>query len=815
MFPTSTRTLLLLFLLLSAAVLWAQPTDPILQNPFEKVSVTGTLLQESTGEPLAFATVVLYALADSSMAANTLTEVDGKFRLEVTPGSYYLVFSYVGFEEKTIADLQISGEFASVDLEEVYMRADAIALQEVEVRAERSQMELKLDRRVFNVGKDLANAGNSAADILDRVPSVSVDPEGNVSLRGSQSVRILVNGKPSGLLSAGDSEALLRMQGDIIESVEVITNPSARYEAEGEAGIINIILKKNQEKGVNGSFGATVGHPHNYGGSYNLNFRRQDLNFFSNFGVDYRKSPGGGEETQQFFENGQLTDFFTSETDQERGGIGGYLQGGLDWNLDDRSTLTGSILYRLGDDDNAATVTYRDFDANGNVLATTVRDTEEGEEDHNLEAAMLYKRTFDTPDREWTVSFNYNLNDDTEIADYVQTSTDPAANFIERSSNTEDETNLLFQTDYIHPLGESSKLEGGLRAALRTVTNDFLVERQGDDGEFAPLDGLDDKLRYTENIYAAYLIGAHEFGPLGIQAGLRAELSDIRAALETIEPNDQNYLNLFPSVSLSYKFSEQNQLQMSYSRRLSRPYFRRLLPFSNFNNPRNNRVGNPNLRPEYTDSYEMGFLRYLRSGSLLTSAYYRRTTGVIETLALPVGDGTVIGFPVNLSTRNSFGIELSFSYDLTPWWTLNSDLNAFRAMVDGEYEGVDYSSDTYTWTGGLNSKVDIGKSFQLQASFDYNGPQNTTQGRRLSSSSFDLAASLDAFAGKGTFTLAGRDLFNDRRRRLIVDLPDYQSESVFQWRQTRQVVLTFNYRLNQEKRPGNGRRGEGGGGDGF
>ncbi|MCB0682684.1 MAG: carboxypeptidase regulatory-like domain-containing protein, partial [Saprospiraceae bacterium] len=297
MFPTSTRTLLLLFLLLSAAVLWAQPADPILQNPFEKVSVTGTLLQESTGEPLAFATVVLYALADSSMAANTLTEVDGKFRLEVTPGSYYLVFSYVGFEEKTIADLQISGEFASVDLEEVYMRADAIALQEVEVRAERSQMELKLDRRVFNVGKDLANAGNSAADILDRVPSVSVDPEGNVSLRGSQSVRILVNGKPSGLLSAGDSEALLRMQGDIIESVEVITNPSARYEAEGEAGIINIILKKNQEKGVNGSFGATVGHPHNYGGSYNLNFRRQDLNFFSNFGVDYRKSPGGGEET--------------------------------------------------------------------------------------------------------------------------------------------------------------------------------------------------------------------------------------------------------------------------------------------------------------------------------------------------------------------------------------------------------------------------------------------------------------------------------------------------------------------------------------
>jgi outer membrane receptor protein involved in Fe transport len=672
----------------------------------------------------------------------------------------------------------------------------------MEVNAERSKMEMKLDRRVFNVGKDLTNAGNNAADILNRVPSVNVDPEGNVSLRGSGSVRILVNGKPSGLLSAGDTEALLRMQGDIIESIEVITNPSARYEAEGEAGIINIILKKNQEKGVNGSFGATVGSPTNYGASYNLNYRQQNLNFFSNFGVDYRRTPGGGNSTQRFFDNaGNLTDFFTSQEDQIRGGVGGYIQGGLDWNIDEKNLLTGSLLYRLGEDRNEGTVTYRDFNADEELTNTTIRDIVENQTDHNLEASLDYKRTFDEEGREWTFSFKYILNDDTEIADIVQTSNESVDELLQNSSNTEDEENILIQTDYIHPLGENSKLEAGLRAALRTVDNDFLVQEEQADGSLTTLDNFDDYLRYTEDIYAAYVIGAHEAGPVGLQVGLRAEYSDITAALlRSNNANDQNYLSFFPSAALTYKLSEENQFQLSYSRRLSRPFFRRLLPFSNFNDPRSNGIGNPNLRPEFTNSFETGFLRYFKSGSLLTSVYYRRTTGVIEELTLPNENGTSIEYPVNLAERDAYGLEMSFNYDLTDWWNVTSDLNFFRAQVNGSFEGTDYSADIFSWTGGLITQFDPTDRLQLQASFDYNAPRNTTQGRRLAVYSLDLAASLDILDGKGTITVSGRDLFNTRIRRSIVDLPNYKAESAFQWRQTRQLVATFNYRLNQEKR---------------
>lgn len=769
----------------------------------QSLSITGRLLQEDTGEPLAFATVILYATADSSMVANALSENDGQFRLQAGPGSYYLEVTYVGYEDKRIPDIQLRAGEGDLELGAIDIRSSSVALEEIEVRAERSQMEFKLDRRVFNVGKDLTNAGNTAADILDNVPSVTVDPEGNVSLRGSQGVRILVNGKPSGLLSADDTRALLRMQGDLIESVEVITNPSARYEAEGEAGIINIILKKNKDKGVNGSFGLTAGYPQNFGASYNLNYRKRNFNLFSNFGLDYRRFPGGGFSTQRFFDpSGQLTDYFTTETDQTRGGPGGYLQVGTDWLIDEENTLTGSVLYRLGRDNNDALVTYRDFTPNEELLNTTVRDIAELEKEHNFESSLLYRRTFrDHPDRELTVDVKYILDDDTELADYVQTTTDGEPPLIQRSRNTEDERNFLFQTDYVHPLGENSKFETGVRLGMRTVNNDFLVEEQADNGKFIPVGDFDDELKFTENIYAAYVIGAHEFGPLSIQAGLRAELSDITAALLKSEVvNNQDYLSLFPSASVSYSFSEKDQLQFSYSRRISRPYFRRLLPFSNFNDPRNNNIGNPNLQPEFTNVLESGYLHYFQNGSFLGNIYYRRTTGVIERITLPGEDGTSIRYPVNLSTRNSFGLELNFSYDLTDWWTLNSDVNFFRAITNGEFEGVDYSADTYTWRGRINTRVDVGKRFQFQASYNYIAPERNTQGRRLSISNFDLAASMDVFDGKGTITLTGRDIFNTRIRRSIIDLPELQAESEFQWRRSQRVVVSFNYRLNQAKK---------------
>ncbi len=773
---------------------------PFLIRAQEGVNVTGILVQDSTGEPLGFATAVAYGAADSSMVANATTENDGSFALTVPPGDYYLILQFLGYDNFTVPDLTATAGGPPVDLGVLRMGQGGVSLETVEVTTERSQLVMKLDKRVFNVGKDLTGAGNTAADILNNVPSVNVDPEGNISLRGSNGVRILVDGKPSAMLSSGDLDALRRMQGDIIESVEVITNPSARYEAEGEAGIINIILKKDKRKGINGSFGATAGYPDNYGASYSLNYRRNRFNLFSNFGISYQRTPGGGSSEQRFFnDDGSLRARYDTETDQQRGGLGGNFQLGTDWFINDRNQLTGSLLYRRSNENNTALVTYRDFNDDRELIATTLRDTEEESNNENLESSLAYKRTFDDSEEHvWTVDAQYILDDDLELSDITQTTTGADGPLRQRASNTEYETNFLLQTDYVHPFHDSLKLEGGLRSTFRTVRNAFSVEQQDTSGQFVVFPAFDDELNYTENIGAAYFIGSGEWGGLGLQLGLRGEYSDVTAALlKSGVTNEQRYFNLFPSASVSYQLTDVSQLQLSYSRRLSRPFFRLLLPFSNFNNPRNNTVGNPALRPEYTDSYEAGLLRYLPAGSLLASLYYRYTTGVIEQLVLPAEDGTTIRYPVNLGNRNAYGVEVNFSYDLAEWWKFTTDLNAYSARVEGRYQETSYAFDLTTWNGRASSILDLTERLQLQVSFDYNASVNTPQGRNLATYALDVGASHDVFGGKGTLTLSGRDLFNTRVERTLIEQADYTSTSEFQWRQSRQAVLSFVYRINQ------------------
>ncbi len=778
-----------------------------------QTTLTGTALESDGTTPVSFATAIAYGLPDSNMVANATTDLDGGFSLSLKPGRYYLELQFLGYADKVISGVEVAPSGKTIDLGPVTMLSSDVALDLVEVTAERSTVALKLDKRVFTVGKDLTSVGSTAADILNSVPSVTVDTEGAVKLRGGGGVRILVDGKPSAMLSSGDLNALQRMQGDIIESIEVITNPSAKYEAEGEAGIINIVLKKDKKKGFNGSFGGNVGAPHNHAASYNLNYRQGDLNFFSNFGIGYRRAPGGGSSTQRFFdEAGKLTSAYDQTTDQDRGGLGGNIQLGLDWYITPRDVLTGALLYRKSVDVNNADVVYRDLDAELDPTATTLRRGVEDSNNDQFESSLTYKRTFDREDQEWTVDFKYILDDDLELTDFRQVTrpllVDPILDPIfpitrQNASNTEYETNLLLQTDYVHPFNDSLKLEGGMRTALRTIRNAYFVEEATQGGEFTTLEGFDDELEYTENIYAAYLIGSAEFGKVGLQAGLRGELSDINAVLAKAgTESPQNYFNLFPSASVSYQFTELTQLQASYSRRLSRPYFRLLLPFSNFNDPRGIPVGNPSLAPEYSDSYELSALRYLPKGSVLASVYYRRTTGVIERLVLPQGDGTSVRFPVNLATRDAYGVEVTASYDLAAWWKFNADFNLYTADLVGTYEGQFFSADIASWSGRVGSKFDVTERLQVQGTFDYRAPENTAQGRNLELYSFDVGASLDVLAGRGTLTLSGRDIFNTRIERTIIDRADFASVSDFQWRRAQSVVVGFVYRLGQERREG-------------
>jgi outer membrane receptor protein involved in Fe transport len=766
-------------------------------------------LEDGDKKPVPFANVALYAAKDSTLIGGGTSDENGQFSISADPGNYFIKVSFLALTEKFIPNINVASQDVNVGI--VSMTSDTKQLEELVVRGEKSQMDLQLDKRVFNVGKDLSNIGSNASDILNNMPSVTVDVEGNVALRGSGNVRILIDGKQSGMVGLNPAEALRQIPGDLIESIEIITNPSSRYDAEGEVGILNIVMKKNIRYGLNGSFTGTAGYPSNFGGSFNLNYRRKKVNFIANYGLMYREGPGKGN-SRQTYSSADTSFVYESNTNRTRSGYSNNLMVGLDYFINNYNTVTGTVSYRNSQNDNRSRLEYRDFDFNNELTRTVVRDERETEPRQNLEAALNYKKTFERKGQSLSFDAKYILSDETEAAKYNEFASNDATAIVQRAFNTEDEKNFLAQLDYIHPFGKDGKVEVGLKSSIRQLDNDFSVHQQNEEMNWIILPEFDNRLAYDERIHAGYAMASNQFGKVFVQAGLRGEYTDILTELKkTAVTNHRQYFNLFPSLHLSYKLEDAQTLQLSYSYRLSRPSFRDLLPFSNFSDSRVFRSGNPLLNPEFTHSFEAGHLLNMEKGTLLSSVYYRHRLGVVENITSVDSTGFTTITPINLSTGDSYGFEFNLTYDPAPWWKLTANANIFRAMNQGFYNDKIYESDTYSWTSRVSSRTTILKSVDFQASFNYRAPRRTTQGKDLSVYFIDLGLSRDILKGRGTVTASVRDLLNTNKRRSIVESNGYYSRSEFQWR-PRQFLVTVAYRLNRSKERQNMEsKGDGGG----
>ncbi len=810
-FPLVRISFLLLFFLFVSALYAQKP-----------VRMSGKVVDASTEAPLGYASISFFALEDSSLVTGNITDDEGIFNLEVAPGAYFVKIEFLSYQPQTIPSVVISGQQSTGDMGVLALQPQATTLNEVVVQAEKSQVQMSLDKKVFNVGKDLANAGGNAADVLDNVPSVQVDAEGNVSLRGSDNVRILIDGRPSGLIGLNGANGLRQLPANLIEQVEVITNPSARYEAEGMSGVINIVLKKDTRRGVNGAIDLTSGYPDNHGAALNLNYRTKKLNLFTNYSLFYRNSPGGGSLYQEVYRN-DTTFITTQDNRRTRGGWSNNVRAGADYFLNDNNILTGSLTYRGGRQTNITNLEYRDFlGVMDDPARISLRKDNEAEDEFNLEYVASYKRTFKKRGHELNFDIRFQDNNETENSDLserffnAQMVSNDMPDLLQRAYNKERERLWVAQLDYVQPIGEAGKLEMGLRSSLRDIENDFLVE-EWIDNTWSVLPGLSNDFRYDEYIHAAYLIYGNKKGKFSYQAGLRAELSDILTELlQTGEENTQEYLNLFPSAHLSYELPAGNALQISYSRRLRRPRFRELNPFSSFSDNRNIFTGNPALRPEFTDVMELGHIKYWDKGSLSSSIYYRHTEGKVDQIRTLTEDGvTFLTRPENLLSEDAFGLEFVASYSPAKWWTLNGSFNFFRAIIDGGNLGEAFQADTYSWFTRGTSRFSIFKNADLQVRFDYRAPEQTAQGRRRSIYNIDLAASVDVWKQKGTITFSVRDLLNSRRWRSTAFGDDFFFDSDFQWR-ARQNIITLSYRLNQNKQRNEDRRGgDEGGGEGM
>lgn len=766
------------------------------------VVVEGKIVNGESEAPVEFATVSFLDQNDSAFVMGEVTDERGAFSAEIAPGDYIVKVQFISYKT-TEKNVRIPAG-AKRNIGRIELFEDVEQLSEVIVRGERTQMEVSLDKRIYNIGQDLVNRGGDAAQILGNLPSVSVDVDGNISLRGSQSVKVLIDGKPSSLAGIDGSSALQQMDGNMIDRVEVITNPSARYEAEGMAGIINIVLKKEQRQGVNGTINLEAGHPVDYGAALNLNYRRNWFNIFGSYSLSYRDTPRKGSDFQRFFD--EDTSYTTNiEREMRRKGLSNSFRLGGDIYINENNIITASGIYRISDDNGKDDIIYSNRDINNSLVSRIHRFNDEYEDETSLEYNINFTRTFSGhEEHKLTVDMQYQDNKETEDSDIREMEISGEIDLdplLQQYLNRESEHEYLFQTDYVYPFGENNRFETGWRTTIRRIDNSYIVEEETD-GEWVSLPRYTNNFVYNEDIHSAYAIYGREFNRFSLQGGVRAEYTKVETLLKQTENDNQSeYMHVFPSFHATYDLLNEHSVQASYSKRFRRPGFYMLNPFHSYSDSRNIRSGNPNLKPEFTDSYELGYLKNWTDGTFYFGAYYRHTTDEFERVETSVGD-TIYSMPINLSVENAYGLEANFSREIFSFLNLDGSFNFYKAISEGEYSNgetsIDLYSETLTMSGRLNLQMKFFEDYNVQVNSFYRAPRNTTQGKQKGMYAVDFGVSKDFFNRKATVVLNARNALNTLRWRSETFGENFYSRSDSRWRPP-QFSLSFLYRINTVK----------------
>lgn len=814
------------------------------------VKVEGIVVEEGTDIPLEYATVTFKSKTDESALTGGITDENGKFSVDVSPGVYDITVEYISYKTKNYYDKRIT---ENINLGTVSLGLDIESLDEVEIVAERTSVEIKLDKKVYNIGKDLTTAGGTVNDALNNVPSVSVDIEGGISLRGNENVRILINGKPSALAGFGDGNILSQLPAEAIERVEVITSPSARYDAEGTAGILNIILRQKETLGFNGSFNLTAGNPDNLGLSATLNYRTEKFNVFSTIGWRYFDAPRTSFNDITYFdrlEDGEIREpdprRIKEDQEVERLNRNYNANLGMEYFIDESSSITGSIFYRLGSDADLSLNESERFNDDDVLIEETLRREKETEQDNSYQIALNYVKRFgEDSDHKLTADFQFaidaeegftNLNEDFIITNQ----TDPEPIQTEQEITQEDQKEYLFQADYVLPFGDDSRFEAGFRSNYQNEVTDYRLEQENlETGNLDINDVFSNVFDYDQNVNALYTQYGTKLNKFSFLLGLRLENTQLKGKIDSrltdeelrvafgfpIDTDfDNNFLGLFPTVNLIYNLNgsdsdNEESVTLGYNRRINRPRGWFVNPFPTRSSRTNVFQGNPNLQPAFSSTFDLGYLKRWEKFTLTTSVYYQHENDSFERVQENTGQQTTDGIdiirtiPINLSTNKRTGAELGFLYNPEKWLRLNSSFNFFQFETDGEFNGVDYSAKNTSWFARFSSKVTLPWKIDWQTNAFYRGARQDAQSDTDGILSIDLALSKEILDNKGTISLNVRDLLNSRRRQSVTTTDFFTRFNDSQWRQ-RQINLSFIYRFNQSlnKRERNG-RGQGPGGD--
>ena len=778
--------------------------------------IKGVIVDEETNKPMEYANVAVYDKKDSTLVSGGITDKNGSFEITgMTYGEYYLEANFIGFEKTAVRDIVLNKTNPSYNSGKIDLKPSAVELGSVNVVADKSRIEYKLDKKIINVSQDINAVGGTAVDVLENTPSVQVDIEGNVSLRGSSNFTVFIDGRPSVL---SGSEALQQIPASALKNIEIITNPSAKYEPDGTAGIINLVTKKNAMNGINGIVNATAGTRDKYRGDFTINYRTEKFNFF--IGADWRDETYHGSRIskRETYSNDTIS-YLNINGSRNYVRKGHNLKSGVDIYLSDKTTFTLSgelgkskgnhggsgdtYAYTQPFSEEIFSVTDETSDRNNDFYSGTINLQHKfNDEGHKIEAMAFY-------------SGEEGTDEEIETEILADAQYQPTDEYLARvfDSEIEDEKDFRFKLDYTYPFSEDGRLEAGWQSRMRSDDEELIFKDYDQASDtWTANDTYSSTTDFTRDIHAAYTTFSNKLSAIEYMAGLRGELTrrEITNSKAT-QTSELNRFDIFPTLHLSYKLRETNELMASYSRRINRPSGRDLDPSANYYDRYTLRFGNPDLKPEYTNSYELGILKRFGETRSYASldAFHKVTNNKIDRIETLGDDGIFYLNTDNFDKDYSTGLELTGNINFAKWLLVNASTSVYNYRITGDLYDESINKESTNWNGRMNTTLKFSPESRLQLTGFFRGKSVSAQGETKAMFFSNISYRQEFMEKKLSATLSVRDLLGTGKFERETYGTSFKSYS--KWaREPRIVMLTLSYKINNFK---SDERGNGQGGD--
>jgi outer membrane receptor protein involved in Fe transport len=797
----STIGQLVLILVLIVNVTFAKPKPFDGKFRWEGGKIIGKVVEAPGNAPVSFATVALMLTADSSIVDGTNADENGVFSMPVKSGKYLLRITNMGFEPRFVANVSISPEANITDLGLITMLAITQKLNEVVITGEKTMIVDDIDKKMITIGKDLLASSNNVSDLLQKLPAVSLDENGNPQVRGKGNVVVLIDGKPSTLYGNDLPTVLQSFPAELIDRIDVMTTPSAKYEGEGASGVIDIITKKVKIQGLNGSGRGSYGNRGSHNASGNINYRTEKMGLNASVSAQARNS---------FWKRKLNRDNFLTEEKSRLDQSGkGYNRNknlfgrvGMNYELNEKNSIEVGVNYSLDANDNLSRINNQTSLASGVVTEQFLRQVKSDGDGNHMSMNFDYRKKFSKKDHLLAFTANYSLGESDGQSIYDQISDTES---LERhQQNFRDNTSkaLFLNADYTWPLAEKATLEVGARSRINKTKNInafYNINEEAGSSEFDP--NVSNIFGYENFIYTGYMTFSQKTDDWGIRAGLR--LTDANQSINQISNNREfsvHFLTLVPSLAVTRKFDEASQVKINYSRRVQRPEGAWLNPFTDISDPRNIQTGNPELRPEFVHKAEMGYSRYEESGGWGPSLFMDYSNNAITRLRTVDEEGVSLTRYDNVGREMSYGLETDFSQRFGDLLKVNASGRIYRSEIISTAAQID--NRTWSYSGNLNAFISLPLNFKASAYVNYEGPRAIAQGRREGVFVANMGIRKNLLEKKATLSVNVQDIFLSRAYKSQLSTASYIQSSL--WQQTNRLInMTFQYRFGRISANGN------------